>query len=295
MSSASDIFCANFDISTCSVLERNLVKRLNDVVFNDSPSTDTPMVLASPTVFAEEFQSCWLFSESILTRAIEGHPFLPRFFAFFRDRCGFNFFNVETVEDCILELARRFYSNAGISEWSEYSQDNVNLIFTKLRCEIGPSVLAAKLRKPLAAAASFDVVFEKEHFCAEQVAEVVAIEDGVRALAPADDIEAAEIEALAHSVQPDIAARIGTEPIPETMVILGDNVLPSTIKNPAHMSPPRYFPPSSRVLEPDKLTNCDKSGPCLVFLEACHLDILASKKTKKQSECGISCYHGIVF
>jgi hypothetical protein len=105
MSFASDSFCANFDISTCSVLELNLIKRLVDVVINDSPSTDTPMVLASPTVFAEEFQFCWLFSESILIRAIEGHPFLPRFFALFRDRCGFSFFNVETVEDCILARA----------------------------------------------------------------------------------------------------------------------------------------------------------------------------------------------
>jgi hypothetical protein len=86
----------------------NLIKRLDDFVFNDSPSTDTPMVRASPTVFAEEFQLCWLFSESILTRAIEEHSFLPRFFAFFRDCCGLTFFNVETVEDCI--LGRRFYS-----------------------------------------------------------------------------------------------------------------------------------------------------------------------------------------
>jgi hypothetical protein len=58
MPSTSDIFCSNFDVSTCSVLERNLLKRLNDFVFNDSPSTDTPMVLASRTVFAEEFQCC---------------------------------------------------------------------------------------------------------------------------------------------------------------------------------------------------------------------------------------------
>jgi hypothetical protein len=120
-------------------------------------------------------------------------------------------------------------------------------------------------------------VFENEPFCAEQVAEVIATEEEVRAPSPADDIEAAEIEAHAHSVQPDIAARFGTEPIPETMVILGDNVVPSNTKNPDHMSPPRFCPPSSRVFEPDKLTNCDKSGACLVFLEACHLDILASK------------------
>jgi hypothetical protein len=119
------------------------------------------MVLASPTVFAEEFQFCWLFSDSILTRAIEGHPFLPRFFAFFRDRCGFTFGDVETVEDCILETAQRFYSNIVIEDWSEYSQDNVNLILTKLRREIGPSALAAKLRKPLASAASFDVALEE--------------------------------------------------------------------------------------------------------------------------------------
>jgi hypothetical protein len=195
------------------------------------------MVFASPTVFAEEFQSCWLFSESILTRAIEGHPFLPRFLAVFRDHCGFTFGEVETVEDCILGLAQMFYLNIGIKDWSEYSQDCVNLIFTKLRREIGPSALAAKLRNRLAAAASFAVVFEKEHFCAEQVAEVVAIEEEVRAQAPADDIEAAEIEAHAHSVQPDIATRIGTEPISETLVILGDNVVPST---PVHMSQPRF-------------------------------------------------------
>jgi hypothetical protein len=130
-------------MSTRSVLELNLIKRLDDVVCNASPSTDTPMVLASPTVFAEEFQFCWLFSESILTRAIEGHPFLPRFLAFFRDHCGFTFGEVMTVEDCILGLAQRFYSNIGIEDWSEYSQDNINLIFTKLRREIGPSALAA--------------------------------------------------------------------------------------------------------------------------------------------------------
>jgi hypothetical protein len=112
---------------------------------------------------------------------------------------------------------------------------NVNLIFSKLRREIGPSALAAKLRKPLAAAASFDVA-QKRHFWAEQVAEVVATEEEVRAPAPADDIEAAEIEANAHSVQPDIATRIATKPFLETTVILFDNVLPSTIKNPVHMS-----------------------------------------------------------
>jgi hypothetical protein len=116
-------------------------------------------------VFAEEFQFCWIFSESVVSRAIEGLPFLPRFLAFFRDHCGFTFGDVESVEDCILELALSFYPNAGIDDWSEISQDNLNLIFTKLRREIGPSALAAKLRKPLAAAASFDVVFEKEHFC----------------------------------------------------------------------------------------------------------------------------------
>jgi hypothetical protein len=38
---------------------------------------------------------------------------------------------------------------------------NVNLIFSKLRREIGPSALAAKLRKPLAVAASFDVALEE--------------------------------------------------------------------------------------------------------------------------------------
>jgi hypothetical protein len=58
--SASDIFCANFDICTSSVLELNLVKRLDEVAFNDSPSMDTPMVLASPTVLVEENQICWL-------------------------------------------------------------------------------------------------------------------------------------------------------------------------------------------------------------------------------------------
>jgi hypothetical protein len=96
-----------------------------------------------------------------MSRAIEGHPFLPRFLAFFRDRCGFTFGDVETVEDCILELALSFYPNAGIEDWSEYSQDNVNLIFTKLRREIGHSALAAKLRRPLAAAASFDVPLKR--------------------------------------------------------------------------------------------------------------------------------------
>jgi hypothetical protein len=152
MSSASDIFCANFDLSTCSVLELNLIKRLDEVVFNDSRSTDTPMVLASRTVFAEEFQFCWILRESVVSRAVEGHPFLPHFFEFFRDCCGFSFGNVETVEDCILELARSFYPNTGIEDWSEYSQDSVNLVLTKLRREIGASALAAKLNKPLGSA-----------------------------------------------------------------------------------------------------------------------------------------------
>jgi hypothetical protein len=64
--------------------------------------------------------------------------------------------------------------------------------------------------------------------------------------------------------------------------VLLDDKLPSTIKTPVHMSPPRCFPPSSRVFEPDKLTNCDKPGPYLVILEACRLDILASKKRKQK-------------
>jgi hypothetical protein len=75
------------------------------------------------------------------------------------------------------------------------------------------------------------------------VAEVVATEEDIRAPAPADDIEAAEIEANVHSVQPDIATRIATKPVLETTFILVDNVLPSTIKNPVHMSPPRFCPP----------------------------------------------------
>jgi hypothetical protein len=278
MSSASDIFCANFDISTCSVLELNLIKRLDDVVINDSPSTDMPMVLASPTVFGEEFQFCWLFSESIFTRAIEGHPFLPRFFAFFRDRCGFTFFNVETVEDCILELARRFYSNAGMSEWSEHSQDIVKLVFTKLRREIGNSTLTMKLNKPLGSAASFDIALEDEHFCTEPVDVLVPTEEEVRATTPVDDLAPYEIEANAHSVQHDIDAWVVTKTVPETTVLLVDNLPRSTVKTPSiHTSPPRFCPPLSRVFEPDKLTNCDRSGPC-VFLEVCHLDILASKK-----------------
>jgi hypothetical protein len=97
-----------------------------------------------------------------VSRAVEGHPFLPRFLAFLRDHCGFTFGDFETVEDCILELARRFYSNAGIEDWSKYSQVNVNLVFTKLRREIGTSALATKLSKQLAAAASFDVALEEE-------------------------------------------------------------------------------------------------------------------------------------
>jgi hypothetical protein len=198
MSSASKIFCANFDISTCSVLELNLIKRLDDIVFNDSPSTDTPMVLASPTVFTEELQICWLFSESILRRAIEGHPFLPRSFAFLCDRCGFTFFNVETVEDCILEPVRRFYSNAGIAEWSEHSQDIVKLLFTKLRRQIGRSTLAMKLNKPLGSAASFDVDLEDKNFCTEPVDAVVPTEEEVRATTPVDDLEQRQWTTLNH-------------------------------------------------------------------------------------------------
>jgi hypothetical protein len=117
--SATDIFCANFDTSTCSVSELNLIKRLDEVVFSYSPSTDTPIVLASRTVFAEECQFYWISSESVVSHAIEGHPFLPRFLAFFRDHCGFTLGDIETVEDCILELARRLYLKAGIEDWSD--------------------------------------------------------------------------------------------------------------------------------------------------------------------------------
>jgi hypothetical protein len=133
--------------------------------------------------------------------------------------------------------------------------------------------LAAKLRRPLAAAASFDVALEEEHFCAEEVAEVVITEEEVRAPAPVDDIEAAEIGANAHSVQPDIAARIVTKPVPETTAFLVDIVLPSTINNPVHLSPP----PSSRVFEPDKLTSCETSGPFLISLQACSLTFWLQK------------------
>jgi hypothetical protein len=54
----TDILRANFYVSTCSVLELSLVKRLDVVVFHTSPSTDTPMVLASPNVLAEESPFC---------------------------------------------------------------------------------------------------------------------------------------------------------------------------------------------------------------------------------------------
>jgi hypothetical protein len=157
---------------------------------------------------------------------------------------------------------------------------------------MGPSALAAKLNKPLGSAASLDGDLEEEHFCAEPVDAVATTEDEVRAPAQADDAEAAAVDATAHSVQADIDARGETKALPETTVLLVGDLHRSTVKTPIHMSPPRFCPPSSRVFEPDKLTNCDKSGPCLVLLEACRLDILASKK---RSECGISCYHGIVF
>jgi hypothetical protein len=98
------------------------------------------------------------------------------------------------------------YSNARIQDWSEYSQDNANLVLAKLRREIGPSALAAKLNKPWGSAASLDVDLEEEHFCAEPVA-VETTDEEVRAPAPTDDVEAAEIEATAHFVQPDTEAR----------------------------------------------------------------------------------------
>jgi hypothetical protein len=151
-----------------------------------------------------------------------------------------------------------------------------------LRHELGPSALASKLRRPLAAAASFDIALEEEHFGAEPVDAVVTVEEDVRATAPVDDLPTYEIDTNAHSVQLDIDTWVVTKTVVETTVILVDYVLPSTIKTPVHMSPPRYFPPSSRVFEPDKLTNCDKSGPCLVFFEACRCDILASKSRKKK-------------
>jgi hypothetical protein len=135
-----------------------------------------------------------------------------------------------------------------------------------------------KLNKPLGSTASFDVALEDEHFCSEPVDAVVNAEGDVRASAQVDDLETYEIETNADSVQRDIDTWVVTKTVPETTVTLVDYVLPSTINNPIHMSPPRYFPPSSRVFEPDKLTNCDKSGHCLVFLEACHPDILATKK-----------------
>jgi hypothetical protein len=188
--------------------------------------------------------------------------------AFYRDHCGFTFGDVETVEDCILELTRSFSSNAGIEDWREYSLDNVKLVFTKLRRENGPSALVTELSKPLAAAASFAVALEEEHFCTEPVDAVVPTEEDVRATTPADDLEAAEIGAPARSVQPDIDARSVTKPVPKTTVLLVDNVPHSTVKTPIHTSPPRRCRPSSCVFQPDKLTNRDKSGSCLISLEA---------------------------
>jgi hypothetical protein len=74
-----------------------------------------------------------------------------------------------------------------------------------------------------------------------------------------DDLETYEIETNAHSAQRDIDTWVIAKAVPETSVILVDYVLPSTIKTPVPM--PRFCPPSSRVIEPDKLINCDKSGP----------------------------------
>jgi hypothetical protein len=110
-----------------------LVLIVDQQQINSQCGGQKPMALPSRTVFAEELQFCWIVSESVVSRAIEGHPFLTCFLAFFRDHCGFTFGDVESVEDCILELALSFYPNAGIEDWSEILQDNVNLIFTKLR------------------------------------------------------------------------------------------------------------------------------------------------------------------
>jgi tRNA U34 5-carboxymethylaminomethyl modifying enzyme MnmG/GidA len=135
-----------------------------------------------------------------------------------------------------------------------------------------------KLNKPLGSAAPLDIDLVEENFGVEPVDAVVTVEQDIRATASADDLTPYEIETNAHSAQRDFDAWVVTRTVPETTVLLVDNLPRSTVKTPPiHMSPPRFCPPLSRVFEPDKLTNCDKSRPC-VFLEACHLDILTSKK-----------------
>jgi hypothetical protein len=71
---------------------------------------------------------------------------------------------------------------------------------------MGSSALAAKLNKPLDSAASLDIDLEEEQFGAEPVDAVNVVEEDVRATAPVDDLEAAEIETTAHSVQRDTDA-----------------------------------------------------------------------------------------
>jgi hypothetical protein len=89
-----------------------------------------------------------------------------------------------------------------------------------------------KLNKPLGSAASFDVALADEHLCTQPVDAVVPTEEEVRATTPVDDLETYEIETNAHSVQRDINTWVITKTVSETTVILCDNFVPSTIKNP---------------------------------------------------------------
>jgi hypothetical protein len=57
-----------------------------------------------------------------------------------------------------------------------HRRGSVNLVFPKLRREIGHAALAARLKRPLAVATSFDVALDEEHFCVEPVAAVGTIE-----------------------------------------------------------------------------------------------------------------------
>jgi hypothetical protein len=94
-------------------------------------------------------------------------------------------------------------------------------LFSLRNCPASLGLLLS-LNKPSGSAASSDVDLEEELFGAEPVAAVETKEELVRARAPADEPEAAEIDTTAHSAQPDIDAHGVTNPVPETTVLFVD-------------------------------------------------------------------------
>jgi hypothetical protein len=61
-------------------------------------------------------------AESVVSRSIEGVQFLPRYFHSSVTAADLHSNSVEIDEKCILELAPKSYSKAGVEDWNEYSQ-----------------------------------------------------------------------------------------------------------------------------------------------------------------------------